>query len=49
MDQLEIRPVKEREKHQFSKLRDIIYKAQKFSSGWREILKGVNVELGGGV
>ena len=44
MDQLEIRPVKEREKHQFSKLRDIIYKAQKFSSGWREILKGVNFE-----
>ena len=44
MDQLEIRPEKEREKYQFNKLRDIIYKAQKFSSGWREILKGVNFE-----
>ena len=44
MDQLEIRPEKEREKYQFNKLREIINKAQKFSTGWSEILEGVNVE-----
>ena len=44
MDQLEIRPEKEREKYQFNKLREIINKAQKFSTGWSEILEGVNIE-----